>query len=192
MARERSRPRTYCPACDEPLDPGLSQDDATHCPACGQALAPVRVAGAWRRAVAGLVDLALLGVTAGLLNWALLAWMDVPPLTGRATGINALLRLLELGVLDVARRFAPLLGMAALYFGLFWTLTGQTPGARLLRIKVIGLDARPPKPLWAILRVVAHFLSGIPAALGWIWSVFDLEKRAWHDHIARTYVVKVP
>lgn len=193
MAGERSRPkrRTHCPACDEPLDPGLAQSGEARCPACEQRLIPVEVAGAWRRAAGGLLDLSLLLLTAGLLNWALLSFLDLPSLLGRATGLNALLRMLELDVFELLRRYAPFLGMSALYFGLFWAITGQTPGARLLRIRVVGPHGRPPGPGWTLLRVLTHVLGAIPGALGWIWAAFDLEKRAWHDHAARTWVVKV-
>jgi uncharacterized RDD family membrane protein YckC len=192
MARPRSRPkkRTRCPSCDEPLDGNLADEANPDCPACGEHLLPVRVAPVWRRAAAATIDLGILLGTAGLLNWGLLRLLDLPPLWGDAKGLDALLRVFELTPGQVIGRIAPFLVMAALYFGLFWSITGRTVGAKMLDLRVVDAKGRRPHPLRVSVRVVAHFLSGLPGALGWIWAAFDLEKRAWHDHVAQTYVVR--
>lgn len=179
----------FCPRCDAPLPGELADEAQPVCPACGEELLPVRVAGVFRRTAAGLVDLALLFVTAGLLNWGLLAMLDPPPLLGNATGLGALMALLEISPLTVLQRITPALIMSGLYFGLFWTAVGRTPGQRLLGLRVVGRRGGPPSPLWAAVRVVAKFVAAVPALLGWIWVVFDREKRAWHDHLAGTYVI---
>ncbi len=151
---------------------------------------PVRVAGAWRRAGAGVLDLALLLATAGLLNMVLLMWIDPPPLVGDARGLDALLRLLDVAPGTILRRIAPALCMSAVYFGLFWSISGQTPGHRVLRLRVIGPHGRPPRPVWAALRVLGHGLGLALGAMGWLWVAFDREKRGLADHLARTYVVR--
>jgi len=153
-------------------------------------LLPVRAAGGARRLVAGLVDLSILLVTAGLLNWGLLALVGVPPLIAEPRGFALLLGLLELDAWALLLRSMPFLGMSALYFALFWSATGKTPGARWLRFRVIDERGSPPHPARAAVRVVGLFLGGLLGALGWWWTVLDIEKRGWHDHLARTYVVK--
>lgn len=182
--------RTHCPLCDAPLEPSLGNAGIAVCPACEHSLLPIRVVRVWRRALAGTVDFAILLATAGVLNALVLAWVGSPPLLGHDTGLAALFNLLELDAGALFLRTLPFLGMAAVYFGLFWSTTGRTPGARLLRIRVIDAYGQPPHPAWAVLRVVSHFAGAVVGLLGWWWAMFDLERRAWHDHLARTYVVK--
>lgn len=137
-----------------------------------------------------MLDLALLLATAGLLNMVLLMWIDPPPLVGDARGLDALLRLLDVSPGAILRRIAPALCMSAVYFGLFWSISGQTPGHRVLRLRVIGPHGRPPRPVWAALRVLGHGLGLALGAMGWLWVAFDREKRGLADHLARTYVVR--
>jgi uncharacterized RDD family membrane protein YckC len=181
---------TVCPACDAPLPPALAQEPTPCCPACAQALLPLRVAGLWRRAAAGLLDGVVLLLTAGMLNLLLLAWLDPPPLLPEGRGLAALLQVLELDPLLVLRRWAPALVMAALYLGLFWSLTGQTLGHRVLRLRVVDPWGRTPHPWRAAVRVLGHGLGLAIGAMGWLWVAFDREKRGLHDHLARTYVVR--
>ena len=152
----------------------------------------MRLGAAWRRATAGLVDLLLLGLTAGLLNWGLLAMLQPPPLVGDAQGLDAVLRYLEISPMTIVERIAPALAMAGLYFGVFWTATGRTPGQRLLRLRVVGDRGRPPSPVRAGVRVLGKFLALGVGGLGWIWVAFDRNKRGWHDHLAGTYVIFEP
>lgn len=189
MARKRAR-RTHCPACDEPLAAELSEAPSPCCPACDERLVPVVVAPLWRRIAASFVDAVILLATAGLLNLLLLNFADGPALLGDASGIDRLLRVLELDAADLIRPIAPMIVMSAIYLVLFWTLTGKTPGARLLKLRVVDERGRPPKPIWAALRVVAHLAGLAAGALGWIWTALDPERRALHDHVARTYVVR--
>jgi uncharacterized RDD family membrane protein YckC len=189
MARKRAR-RSFCPSCDEPLDEGLAAEADPKCPACDEPLRPVQVAPIWRRAAATAVDAAVLLPTAGLLNWLLLIVVDAEPLLGDAEGVDALLRLLELDPFMVLRRVAPFLVMMGLYVGLFWALTGRTLGGRLLHLRVIDWRGHQPPLALIGLRVVAHLLGLLLGGLGWIWAAFDVEKRAWHDHLSRTYVVR--
>ena len=189
MARKRAR-RSFCPSCDEPLDEGLAAEADPKCPACDEPLQTVKVAPLHRRFAAAAVDAAILLPTAGLLNWLLLLVVDAEPLLGDADGVDALLRVLELDPFVVLRRIAPFLAMMGLYHGLFWALTGRTIGGRLLKLRVIDWRGHTPHPAFVALRAVAHIAGLLVFGLGWIWAAFDVEKRAWHDLISRTYVVR--
>lgn len=186
----RASSPVVCPACDGGLDPALATADEPRCARCDAPLRPVRVAGLWRRAAAGLLDAVVLSCTAGVLNLLLLEWLAPEPLFPQARGLDALLRMLDVEPAAVLRRIAPTLTMAALYFGLFWSLTGQTLGHRLLRLRVVDPYGHPPRPWWAALRVLGHGLGLLAGAMGWLWVAFDREKRGLHDHLARTYVVR--
>jgi uncharacterized RDD family membrane protein YckC len=158
-------------------------------------LLPVRVAAAWRRAAATGADLLLLLVTAGPLNFLLVRLVSSgseSSVIGDASGLDAALRLLELGVGDIVLPVLPFTVMSGLYFGLFWAFVGRTLGQRLLKLRVVDRRGHTPTPLWVAVRVVMGILGVVPGLLGWVWAAFDLERRAWHDHMARTYVVRDP
>jgi len=85
-------------------------------------------------------------------------------------------------------------GMAILlnaaYFIYFHGTTGQTPGKRILGLKVIRTDGTPVTPGIAFLRWVGYFIAKIPLFLGFIWAAFDDRKQGWHDKIAGTCVIR--
>jgi uncharacterized RDD family membrane protein YckC len=71
--------------------------------------------------------------------------------------------------------------------------SGQTWGRRIANIKVVRLDNGQP-PGWgrAIGRVLfANFISGQCCYLGYLWMLWDKDKRTWHDMVAGTRVIKV-
>jgi uncharacterized RDD family membrane protein YckC len=76
-----------------------------------------------------------------------------------------------------------------LYFVVFWTLAGATPGKRLLGLRV-GHQGQPkiawPRALW---RYIGYFLSALPLFLGYFWVFRDRQSQAWHDKLADTHVV---
>jgi uncharacterized RDD family membrane protein YckC len=74
----------------------------------------------------------------------------------------------------------------------FWSLAGWTPGKRLLGIRVIGPDGRPPGLARSALRFAAYTVSISPLLAGVLAIAFDPRRRAWHDRIARTQVVHDP
>jgi uncharacterized RDD family membrane protein YckC len=75
------------------------------------------------------------------------------------------------------------------YYTMFWSLTGRTVGKWLMGLKVIGTDGRPPSVSHSILRFLGYGLSAITFWLGYAWVLIDDERQAWHDHMARTWVV---
>jgi uncharacterized RDD family membrane protein YckC len=73
------------------------------------------------------------------------------------------------------------------YFVFFWT-SGQTPGMRLVRLRVSDGSGRPPTVLRAFLRfavlLVATVLSALPI-------LFEKRRRGLHDLVAGTTVVYI-
>jgi uncharacterized RDD family membrane protein YckC len=78
------------------------------------------------------------------------------------------------------------------YFVTFWTTTGQTPGDRLLRIRVRADDGAALRPRRALLRFVALLLAALPLFLGLLTILVDERRRGVHDMVARTVVVEAP
>lgn len=79
---------------------------------------------------------------------------------------------------------------SAAYFVTFWSATGQTPGSRLLGIRVHrGAAERPLSPGRALLRLVMLTVAAIPLGAGFLPILFDDRRRGLHDMVAGTVVV---
>lgn len=79
------------------------------------------------------------------------------------------------------------------YFPYFWSKTGQTPGMRMMGIKVVrDADGGPITQGQAILRLVGYWVAGFVFYLGYIWIFIDKRRRGWHDLIAGTVVIAAP
>ena len=125
-------------------------------------------AGWWTRFLAILIDSIGLGIVSAVLT----------SLTGGdATGRGA-------------NGLSTLLGIV--YFCYFWSSygKGQTPGMRVLNIKVVKTDGSQLDLVGAFIRYIGLFVSIVCLFIGVIWAAFDGQKQGWHDKIAGTYVVK--
>ena len=76
-----------------------------------------------------------------------------------------------------------------LYFVAFWALTGRTIGKWFMGLKVIGADGNPPTLGRSVIRFIGYGLSAIVFWLGYLWVLIDSDRQAWHDHMAKTWVV---
>jgi uncharacterized RDD family membrane protein YckC len=79
---------------------------------------------------------------------------------------------------------------SAAYFVFFWSVSGQTPGSRLLEISV--RDARtglPPRPGRAFLRLLGLCLSALLLCVGFLMIAVDSKRRALHDRLVGTVVI---
>lgn len=89
-----------------------------------------------------------------------------------------------------------LLGLAWGYFAYPWTRAGQTLGMRAWRVRLQGLDAEAAAPVgWrrATLRFFLALLLGwLPLGLGFLWSLVDRRRLAWHDRASGTGLVVEP
>jgi uncharacterized RDD family membrane protein YckC len=75
------------------------------------------------------------------------------------------------------------------YFGGFWTATGQTPGMRLLHLRVLDRSGRAPKLGRSLVRFVGLALAIIPCFAGFLPALIDNSRRALQDFLAGTVVV---
>ncbi len=71
--------------------------------------------------------------------------------------------------------------------------SGQTIGRRVANIKVISSRTGGLLSTWAALGrfLFAGFISGQVLYLGYLWMLWDGEKRTWHDMVVNSAVVKV-
>ena len=77
------------------------------------------------------------------------------------------------------------------YFASFWALAGQTPGMRLLGLRVAGPNGTPPTFVRAAVRFIALLVAIIPMFAGLLPILFDARRRGLHDFVAQTLVVPV-
>lgn len=159
------------------------------CPQCETELVAVQAASFWRRSAALAIDLGILALTALPLHLVLRRVVDGPGLAPQSKGIDAALQVVFADLGSIVMSVVPLLVMSALYFALFWILRGQTLGQRVLRLRIIDQSGGQPSPVRCVVRVLANLAGLAPAALGPLWMALDMERRAFHDHVAGTYVI---
>jgi uncharacterized RDD family membrane protein YckC len=85
-----------------------------------------------------------------------------------------------------------IVGAVVIYFGMPWTERGQTLGMASWRIRVQREDGYLLTWRDVVVRLAASLVSWAPAGLGWMWALFDPQRRAWHDKLSRTRVVLLP
>ena len=88
--------------------------------------------------------------------------------------------------------WAMLAGSIVVYFGLPWTQRGQTLGMASWRLRVQRDDGFLLTWRDVVVRLGASVLSWLPAGLGWVWALFDRERRTWHDSLSHSRVVVLP
>ncbi|MFH1723526.1 MAG: RDD family protein [Elusimicrobiota bacterium] len=67
---------------------------------------------------------------------------------------------------------------------------GATPGKKLLGIRVVGRDGRALGLGRSVVRAFGYLVSTPLMNLGFLWSLFHPESRAWHDLMAGSVVVE--
>ena len=77
------------------------------------------------------------------------------------------------------------------YLACFWTLAAQTPGMRLMHLRVTSLDGRLLGPSRALLRLAGMVLAALPLMAGYALILVDDRRRGLHDRFARTQVLYV-
>jgi uncharacterized RDD family membrane protein YckC len=80
--------------------------------------------------------------------------------------------------------------ITGLYAVLSWRRGGQTLGMRPWRLRVVADEGGPAslRALW--LRYAVATLSLALGGLGFLWSLFERERRTWHDLASGTRLVR--
>ena len=82
--------------------------------------------------------------------------------------------------------------LVLIYFVYFESGPKQaTPGKMVLNLKVVKQDGSPMTKKDAVIRYVGKIFSAIIFLIGYIMVIFDDKKRALHDRLANTYVIKI-
>jgi uncharacterized RDD family membrane protein YckC len=78
------------------------------------------------------------------------------------------------------------------YFVIFWSTTGQTPGARVMQIQVLTTDLERIKPKRALVRCIGVILAALPLFIGFVPILYDSRRRGFQDQFAHTVVIEAP
>jgi uncharacterized RDD family membrane protein YckC len=75
------------------------------------------------------------------------------------------------------------------YFVLFWSTAGQTPGMRLMGLRVTTADGDRPGVLRSVVRLIGLVLAIVPLFLGFVPVLVDARRRGLQDMLAGTVVL---
>ncbi|MDY0022816.1 RDD family protein [Arenimonas caeni] len=95
------------------------------------------------------------------------------------------------GSLAAWLEFALLWAVTGGYALLSWQRGGQTLGMRPWRLKVLAADGRRATRQALALRYAVATLSLAAFGLGFLWSLFERERRTWHDLASGTVLVRL-
>lgn len=71
------------------------------------------------------------------------------------------------------------------FFAKFWTHNGQTLGMQVWGLRVQNRDGSAISLLQALLRFMIAIASWLCLGLGFLWMLWDKDKRTWHDRYSR-------
>jgi uncharacterized RDD family membrane protein YckC len=134
-----------------------------------------RVAGPFRRLPAYAIDVLIRFVVLAIAFVLLLLFFAVVEMQGIYSELGDLLQGLGIGALLVL-----FFVIDWFYGGLFEVfLNGQTPGKRMMGIRVVTVEGQPINAVQAILRNILRAVDALPAAIptmypGWLMSSFQV------------------
>ena len=134
--------------------------------------------GFWRRFVAVFLD----GIILAVVNFPIqmvLGIFGFRPV--QSTGVN-------FGFLGLL--YFVSIALQCAYFTYFWSQKGAAPGQMILGLKVVTAEGGPLTVGRAVGRFFAYMLSAFTLGIGYIIAAFDAQKRALHDHICSTRVIR--
>ena len=148
--------------------------------AAGRAHPPTEYSGIVTRAVAFVIDAAIVNAVALLVTAAIGLGLSVLPGTQK------------LSVLEVTLAGIAFVVWCVTYATAFWSTTGQTPGDRVMSIRVTRPDGGRVRAERALLRVGATALAALPLLAGFVPILLNERRRGLHDWLADTVVTRVP
>lgn len=185
-----------CENCGRPLSEAERSLGVPRCSSCSagvseasftsgtEAIAP-ELASFWDRLVAYLIDYTLSGVISAV-GFFILAVFAAVIAAALGAGNDGAYTAALIGGLPMLIFF----GVGYTWFG---NALGGTPGKRFTGLGVVSLPDGGQLGLWrGFVRFIIQALGALPLYLGWLWSIWDPKKQAWHDKAARSIVVREP
>jgi uncharacterized RDD family membrane protein YckC len=77
------------------------------------------------------------------------------------------------------------------FFAYFWRRGGQTLGMQAWHIRLVNQAGGAISLRQALLRFSIAWLSAAALGLGFVWALFEPQRRTWHDLAAGTRVIRL-
>jgi uncharacterized RDD family membrane protein YckC len=148
----------------------------------------IHYGGFWRRGLAFFIDSMILYIFSTALFAAWITITHTPVESYEFFILSNTSPEIFMGVILPYYGISVLLNIT--YFTYFHGTIGQTPGKKLLGLKVIDISGGKMTLGIAFLRWVGYIISKLFLFLGFIWIAFDRRKQGWHDKIAGTCVIR--
>ena len=151
-------------------------------------------AGFSSRAVAIVIDFVIISLVSAITVAALALFFDIPSIQHFINWLNSVLP----GIINIFDALtSPPFGalffllFQYLYFVFFFSTTGQTVGKAIMGLRVVTIDGKRMGIKRSFVRTLGYTISLAPLGLGFLWVLGEDRRKAWHDKIARTYVLYV-
>lgn len=136
---------------------------------------------------------------AGLATRTIAFALDAAIINGAAAMVGIAVGL-GVSIMHLSEQVETALGVAlgilyatwsVVYFIFFWATSGQTPGNRVMRIRVLdGRHLNPVRPVRGVIRFGALLLAALPLLAGFLIMLWDDRRRCLQDRIAHTVVIE--
>ena len=78
----------------------------------------------------------------------------------------------------------------ATYFVVFWSMSGQTPGSRVMQVRLVTPGGGKVKPVRALVRYIGMNVAMVP--LPWGYVPIPFKRLGFPDWLAHTRVIEAP
>jgi uncharacterized RDD family membrane protein YckC len=152
----------------------------------------VYVVGFWKRFVAAAIDFAVVVPVALIITWLVSAISGVrlPAETLHLLDVDLWIDLLLATDPAIIMALVLFIAIGMTYLLVFHIVVGRTLGMRVMKLRIIDIYGDRPSPARCVGRCAGYLASAATLFLGFLWMGFDSEKRALHDWIAGTYVIR--
>jgi len=125
-----------------------------------------------QRALAGLVDVAIVFIASGVFALTFLQLAEETP----QSKLTMVCAVVAGGTFWLVFQY------------LFLTYGRTTPGMRMAHLELCTFEGKPASLFARRCRAVASALSGFCAGLGYAWALIDEDRLGWHDRISQTHL----
>jgi uncharacterized RDD family membrane protein YckC len=130
------------------------------------------------RGLGFVIDAAIVDAVALIVAGSTALILSVLPGSGRLHGAEIVIAAVAFGVWCIA------------YWTTFWTTTGQTPGDRVMHIRVTAADGSRLHVPRALIRLAGIVAAAIPFFAGFVPIMLTQRRRGLQDWLANTVVTR--